>query len=108
MQDIGERIRYYRTLRGMTYRELAEKCNVSLSLICEVEHGRSSLSVDTLRRVAAALGVSAATLLGEAVESESELMNGLDADEQAEVIRFAEFLRAKKLSKRGRVVSKPV
>ena len=63
MSSIGKRIRKYRLLRGMTYRELSEKCNLSISFLSEVEHGRSSISIDSLKLVSKALKVPILTLI---------------------------------------------
>ncbi|MBA6440631.1 helix-turn-helix domain-containing protein [Streptomyces asiaticus] len=49
------RIREYRTLRGMTVRELADRAGVSTGLISQVERGVTDPSLETMRRIAEAL-----------------------------------------------------
>lgn len=65
--DLGERLQSLRKRRGFTQRELAEAAGVSLSLIRKIEQGeRDDARIDTLRRLAVALGRPLATLLGPA------------------------------------------
>ena len=60
--DVGERLRVIRGRRRLTLREVAERADLSESFLSQVERGRSSASVASLRRIADALGVSMADL----------------------------------------------
>src|SRR5438874_11836090 len=60
--DVGERLRDIRRLRRATLRTIAERAGVSESFLSQVERGRASASVASLRRIAGALGVSVADL----------------------------------------------
>src|SRR2546423_11099881 len=60
--DVGERLRALRRFRRCTLRTIAERSGVSESFLSQVERGRSSASVASLRRIAGALGVSVADL----------------------------------------------
>jgi len=60
--DVGERLRALRRARGATLRTVAEGSGLSASFLSQVERGRSSASIESLRRVADALGVSMADL----------------------------------------------
>jgi len=60
--DVGERLRAIRRSRRCTLREVAERAQVSESFLSQVERGRSSASIASLRRIAGALGVSVADL----------------------------------------------
>jgi transcriptional regulator with XRE-family HTH domain len=53
--SIGTRIRTIRTMRGLSSAELAKAAGVSRGLISQIELDRANPSIDTLRRVAAAL-----------------------------------------------------
>lgn len=53
--SIGRRIRSIRTLRGLSSSELARAAGVSRGLISQIELDRANPSIDTLRKVAAAL-----------------------------------------------------
>ncbi|HXZ84750.1 MAG TPA: response regulator [Myxococcota bacterium] len=61
-QLLGTRIRAQRKLRGLTLRQLANKTGLSVSLISQIELGKSAASVATLRKLATALGVALSTL----------------------------------------------
>ncbi len=60
--DVGERLRVIRSLRRCTLREVAERAGLSESFLSQVERGRASASIASLRRIADALGVSIADL----------------------------------------------
>jgi transcriptional regulator with XRE-family HTH domain len=60
--DVGERLRDIRRLRRATLRTIAERAGVSESFLSQVERGRASASIASLRRIAGALGVSVADL----------------------------------------------
>ena len=60
--DVGERLRALRRFRRATLRTVAERSGLSESFLSQVERGRSSASIESLRRVADALGVSMADL----------------------------------------------
>jgi transcriptional regulator with XRE-family HTH domain len=57
-ESIGGRIRQRRQEMGFTLRELAEKTDVTASFISQVERDQINASVNSLRRIAEALGVS--------------------------------------------------
>jgi transcriptional regulator with XRE-family HTH domain len=60
--DVGERLRSIRTLRRATLRAVADRAGVSESFLSQVERGKSSASIASLRRIAGALGVNVADL----------------------------------------------
>jgi transcriptional regulator with XRE-family HTH domain len=60
--DVGERLRDIRRLRRATLRTIAERAGVSESFLSQVERGRASASIASLRRIAGALGVTVADL----------------------------------------------
>jgi transcriptional regulator with XRE-family HTH domain len=60
--DVGERLRVLRQFRRCTLRTLAARSGLSESFLSQVERGRSSASIESLRRIAGALGVSMADL----------------------------------------------
>ncbi len=59
---LGERLRAIRLLRRLTLREVAEAAGVSESFVSQLERGRSSASVATLQRIAAAVGIEISDL----------------------------------------------
>jgi transcriptional regulator with XRE-family HTH domain len=60
--DVGERLRDLRRLRRATLRTIADRAGVSESFLSQVERGRTSASIASLRRIAGALGVSVSDL----------------------------------------------
>lgn len=60
--DVGERLRDIRRLRRATLKTIADRAGVSESFLSQVERGRASASIASLRRIANALGVSVAEL----------------------------------------------
>ena len=50
-------IRVYRDHRGFTQQQLADKCGIQRAYLAEIETGRKSGSVKTLKAIAAALDV---------------------------------------------------
>jgi transcriptional regulator with XRE-family HTH domain len=59
---LGERVRALRQERGLQQRQVAEKAELTPSMVSQIESGRLTPSLNTLRRVADALGVALAVL----------------------------------------------
>jgi transcriptional regulator with XRE-family HTH domain len=57
-ESIGARIRLRRKELGYTLRELADMTEVTASFLSQVERGQINASINSLRRIAEALGVS--------------------------------------------------
>ena len=51
-------VRVFRLRKGLTQQELAEKANVSQSMISGLESGRLNITYDKLKRIADVLGVA--------------------------------------------------
>src|SRR5216117_806382 len=60
--DVGERLQALRRFRRCTLREIAQRAGLSESFLSQVERGRASASIASLRRIADGLGVSMADL----------------------------------------------
>src|SRR3989442_7763623 len=59
---LGDRIRALRNERELQQRQLAEKAELTPSMVSQIESGRLTPSLNTLGKIAAALGVPIATL----------------------------------------------
>lgn len=71
---IGERIKATRKKTGLTQKALGEKCNMPDSQIRQYELGMVNPKLETLRRIAAALGVYVGDLVDDwSVFSKKEL-----------------------------------
>ena len=57
LQQIGTRIRTYRKLARLTQEQLAERADLSPHFLGFVERGQANPSLDSLVRIASALGV---------------------------------------------------
>lgn len=56
--DVGKRINDVRKCRGYSREKLSEMADISVQFLACIEKGRKSMTVATLRRVAAALNVT--------------------------------------------------
>lgn len=61
--DIGNRIKELRTKKGLTQKELSEKCGLSKNGLWNYENNKRTPSIETLTNIAMALNVSLSTLL---------------------------------------------
>lgn len=71
MKNLGNRIKAERQSRGITQEKLAEKADISLNFMSLIENGRN-MSVDTLVKIAQALGVSVDYLLSDSIPVETD------------------------------------
>jgi XRE family transcriptional regulator, regulator of sulfur utilization len=62
---LGQRIQRWRTERGLTLQELADRSSVSISMLSSVERGAKAPTVVVLDRIAGGLGVPLARLVDE-------------------------------------------
>lgn len=67
---IGKRLKQLREERQLTLRQLAQVAHVSHSFISDIEQGRSNPSIETLKALARALGVSLTDLTDDPIPSE--------------------------------------
>jgi transcriptional regulator with XRE-family HTH domain len=63
--EVGQRIRELRLKKGMLQEELARKAGLSPSALSNFEQGRRRTSLDWLRKIGKALGVSVSDLIPE-------------------------------------------
>lgn len=103
--DIGNKIHEYRTEKGISQNKLAKLAGVSQAGLSAIESSTKSPSISTVERIAKALNVSVAELMGETIDDRSTsdddikfALFGVDpahiTDEQyEEVKRFAKFVR---------------
>lgn len=66
MSGFSEKLAFYRAAVGMTQAELASKLSISKSAISMYERGNREPELQLLEAMANALGISVATLLGQA------------------------------------------
>jgi transcriptional regulator with XRE-family HTH domain len=64
-RGIAESLKYWREVRGISQRDLADKAGVGFASIGRIETGRQDPTVGILTRLAKALNVTVAELIGE-------------------------------------------
>ena len=73
---IGEKIRAIRKSKGITQKDLAVAMGVSASMIGQYEVGIRSPKIETLKKIAQALGVDVNALLDLSIPNAEERMTG--------------------------------
>jgi transcriptional regulator with XRE-family HTH domain len=71
---IGERIKQVRKSRNMTQEALAEKLNVSIGYVSQVERGITKISLDLLGAISTILDCDVATLISESAIHSNDYM----------------------------------
>lgn len=72
--SLGNRIRTERQRRGITQEKLAEKVDISTNFMSLIENGRN-MSVETLVKIADALGVTVDYLLSDTLVSPKDIIS---------------------------------
>jgi len=84
MERVGVRLRSLRHELGLSQSKLAKACGLTASFLSQAERGLSSISISTLERICAALGVSLAEFFSK-VEADPAL-----PDEGSQVLHVAD------------------
>lgn len=79
-QDLGKRIQFYRTKKGITQQGLSDLIDVVPSNISHIERGTNHVSLPTLVRIAEVLEVSLDQLLCESVAEARPLRQNVIAE----------------------------
>ncbi|MBE3584743.1 helix-turn-helix domain-containing protein [Desulfofundulus thermocisternus] len=92
----GEKIRALREERGYTLQDLAQRANLSLSYLSEIERGSKRPSLKTIEKLAAALNVPKAQLIeGDVTDS------GLSLGDKIRILRSEKNLSLQELASRA-------
>jgi transcriptional regulator with XRE-family HTH domain len=62
-ESLGTRIRNLRKTKRLSLRTLSEKSGISAGFLCDVELGKRSMTIDTLKKIAKALEVTPSSLI---------------------------------------------
>ena len=84
---VGRRIRNYRTQNGLSQERLAELCGCHPTYIGQLERGEKNATLESVERIATALGVSLSKLF--------EKLGDQDNGEKSIPLACYEFLSAK-------------
>lgn len=68
--EVGKRITKLRQDRGYTREKLSEFANISVQFLADIEKGRKSMTIATLKRIAAALLVTTDYIVNGTIESD--------------------------------------
>ena len=88
VKEIGGRIREIRITLGKTQKEVAERAGMADSALRKYESGRQIPTIDTLHRIADALGVKMHSLISD--ERRLLMLSELDDDMANKVIRIVD------------------
>lgn len=78
MEEVGKRISDLRKSYGYTQEKLAEMADISIQFLVQIEHGKKTMKIGTLRRLSAALSVSSDYIInGSEAYSENAEINAL-------------------------------
>lgn len=96
MADLGSKIRRVRMAQNMSQVELAQRCDLSVPYISDIERGKKCISVDIFLRIAKTLQVSTDWLLDldiptakyEYNSEATELLSDCTPEEMAILLRF--------------------
>lgn len=70
MHRIGERLRTLRRNRSMTLKQVSEATGLSESFLSQVEHAKSSITIESLMKVSEAFNVNPSFFFSESAEEE--------------------------------------
>ena len=84
---VGQRFRNYRTQKGLSQEKLAELSGCHPTYIGQLERGEKNATLESIERIAAALGISLSKLF--------EKLGGQDNDEKSIPLACYELLSAK-------------
>ena len=72
-EETGNRVLMARKNRGLTREQLAEKADISVQFLADIEKGRKNMTITTLRKLSAALMISADYIVNGTEEQVNEL-----------------------------------
>ena len=106
-REVGDRIREARKKAGLSQMELAEKVDISLTHMGNIENGKKDFTVEILIRIAEALSCSADDILGLGISSsasryEQKLYSILEGCTDKEKESILEAIRNLKKAFRGK------
>lgn len=86
-------VREWRDFRGLTQEQLAERSDMTKSMISEIESGKKRLHDDHVAALSFALGIEPSDLLRNPnAPSPSDLLRGASPDQERQIREFADFV----------------
>ncbi|MGN0618010.1 MAG: helix-turn-helix domain-containing protein [Ruminiclostridium sp.] len=96
---VGERISKLRKNLGLTQEKLAEQADISIQFLVQIEHGKRTMKIGTLRKLCSALSVSADYIINGKEDFASEveiksLLSPLSENEREKAVKMlAAFIK---------------
>ena len=97
---LGQRLRARRIELGLTLAEVAEKAELSLPYVSNLERGRGNPTTKALSAVARALDVELGTLLGDAQDASADPLDAVLAAAPKSLLNFARGAQFEKVLQR--------
>ena len=82
--SVGERIRYFRLVKGLSQEALALEANINTAFVGHLERGLKSPTVNTLEKIVRALDITMEELFSEKIAE-------TDKDDQAKALALAKI-----------------
>ncbi len=103
----GELIKKARKKSRLTQKELASKLNCSFALVSQYERGDRNPKIETLQKIADALGVSVALLIDtdEIIKASEDVLKSFDPTNTSQLTR-EEFVEVANTSRRQDTINK--
>ncbi len=91
--DIGERIAFFRTKKGITVNKLANISGISQSYLRDIELGNKQPTVEYLSYICDGLGISLATFFSDSSEK-NEFSSVIDSLTEKQKNTLKEFIKS--------------
>lgn len=73
-QELGARIASLRQMKEFTLKEVAERANITASMLSQLENGKANPSIETLRKVAFALDIPLFSFFVDSINHDNAIM----------------------------------
>jgi transcriptional regulator with XRE-family HTH domain len=89
-KKIGEKIKLLRKEKKLTLKDIAEKTDLSISFLSQVERLKSSLTLESLKKISEVLQVNPSYFFSTGTDQQTspKVIRGIDSDEQLTVNQF--------------------
>ena len=89
-KKIGEKIKLLRKEKNLTLKDIAEKTDLSISFLSQVERLKSSLTLESLKKISEVLQVNPSYFFSTGTDQQTspKVIRGIDSDEQLTVNQF--------------------
>ncbi|MDC3414778.1 helix-turn-helix domain-containing protein [Terrihalobacillus insolitus] len=86
IENIGEKIKHLRKSKGMTLKDISEQTELTVSFLSQVERMKSSLTLESLKKISDVLGVNPSYFFNDDIQEKGSTIISGDVDEDAMLI----------------------